>query len=83
MSILQANAPCGELVVHACAMENRPSFFDYLRGGMELQFLCAIDFTASNGDPTTRDSLHFIDPSGELNEYANVSAAAYIILRRV
>ncbi|RYH16765.1 hypothetical protein EON65_29535 [archaeon] len=30
----------------------------------------AIDFTASNGDPDNRGTLHYIDPSGhEQNQY--------------
>ena len=35
--------------------------------------MVAIDFTGSNGNPSSRDSLHFCDPiafsRGELNEY--------------
>lgn len=40
------------------------SFFDYLAGGMNLQFNVAIDYTASNGDPSLGTSLHYYDPSG-------------------
>lgn len=38
----------------------RPSFLDYIKGGMALNFLCAIDFTASNGSPNDPTSLHFL-----------------------
>ena len=45
------------------------SFFDFLAGGMEMQFAVAIDYTASNGDPNLPDSLHYHDPTGRsLNE---------------
>ncbi|MBA0552520.1 hypothetical protein Golob_023322 [Gossypium lobatum] len=45
------------------------TFLDYLAGGFELNFMVAIDFTASNGNPCLPDSLHYIDPSGRLNAY--------------
>ncbi|KAI3710138.1 hypothetical protein L2E82_39912 [Cichorium intybus] len=40
-----------------------------LIGGFELNFMVAIDFTTSNGDPRRSDSLHYIDPSSRLNSY--------------
>ncbi|OMO61283.1 C2 calcium-dependent membrane targeting, partial [Corchorus capsularis] len=45
------------------------SFLDYISSGFELNFMVAVDFTASNGDPRNKDSLHYIDPSGQLNSY--------------
>ncbi|XWS60191.1 hypothetical protein CRYUN_Cryun07bG0014500 [Craigia yunnanensis] len=45
------------------------TFLDYLAGGFELNFMVAVDFTASNGNPRLPDSLHYIDPSGRLNAY--------------
>ncbi|KAJ1404981.1 von Willebrand factor, type A [Sesbania bispinosa] len=45
------------------------TFLDYLGGGFELNFMVAIDFTASNGNPRLPDSLHYIDPSGRPNAY--------------
>ncbi|EPS66268.1 hypothetical protein M569_08509, partial [Genlisea aurea] len=45
------------------------TFLDYLAGGFKLNFMVAIDFTASNGNPRLHDSLHFIDPSGRPNPY--------------
>lgn len=45
------------------------SFLDYTSSGFELNFMVAIDFTASNGNPRSPDSLHYIDPSGCLNAY--------------
>ena len=46
-----------------------PSFLDYIQGGMELSFTVAIDFTASNGNPASSNSLHHIDPMGKPNQY--------------
>jgi hypothetical protein len=48
----------GTLVVKAANVTPRPSFLDYIRGGCTLNFLVAIDFTASNGDPRNPSSLH-------------------------
>ncbi|KFK27936.1 hypothetical protein AALP_AA8G450300 [Arabis alpina] len=45
------------------------TFLEYLASGFELNFMVAIDFTASNGNPRLHDSLHYIDPSGRLNAY--------------
>ncbi|KAK9926529.1 hypothetical protein M0R45_023755 [Rubus argutus] len=45
------------------------TFLDYLAGGCELNFMVAVDFTASNGNPRLPDSLHYIDPSGRTNAY--------------
>ncbi|KAK6933838.1 C2 domain, partial [Dillenia turbinata] len=48
------------------------TFLDYITGGYELNFMVAIDFTASNGNPHLPDSLHYIDPSGRPNAYQKV-----------
>ncbi|AQK85070.1 Protein BONZAI 3 [Zea mays] len=45
------------------------TFLDYISSGFELNFMVAIDFTASNGDPRVPQSLHYIDPSGRPNSY--------------
>ncbi|KAG5537303.1 hypothetical protein RHGRI_024674 [Rhododendron griersonianum] len=45
------------------------TFLDYLSHGCQLNFMVAIDFTASNGNPRLPDSLHYIDPSGRPNAY--------------
>jgi len=44
------------------------SFLEFLRGGMELNFVVAIDFTGSNGNPAVPQSLHYIHPNHP-NEY--------------
>ncbi|KAL2942275.1 Protein BONZAI 3 [Bienertia sinuspersici] len=45
------------------------SFLDYISSGFELNFMVAIDFTASNGNPRSPESLHYINQSGRLNAY--------------
>jgi hypothetical protein len=45
-----------------------PSFLDYVTTGTEISLIVAIDYTASNGQPTSPDSLHYFNPNGP-NEY--------------
>ncbi|THU66009.1 hypothetical protein C4D60_Mb05t09690 [Musa balbisiana] len=59
----------GQLFVDKFIEKTQYSFLDYISSGFELNFMVAIDFTASNGDPRLPASLHFIDPSGRLNSY--------------
>jgi hypothetical protein len=49
----------------------QPSFVEYVKGGTEVSFMVAIDFTASNIEANMPSSLHYIHPSGQqLNQYA-------------
>ena len=48
--------------------EEKPSFLDYVVGGLEISLLIAIDFTKSNGDSSEESSLHYIDTKNP-NEY--------------
>eukprot|EP01041_Mallomonas_annulata_P002623 gene2623-5136_t len=62
----------GVLYVDSFDITERPSFLDYIKGGTRMSFIVGIDFTASNGDPQMRDSLHYVDPSGQRwNQYVN------------
>lgn len=64
-----SNKAGGKIHFNECSISSRPTFLDYITSGFELSFFVAIDFTASNGNPFQRDSLHYIDPSGRLNAY--------------
>ncbi|KAI3455153.1 hypothetical protein Pfo_011816 [Paulownia fortunei] len=59
----------GQLFVDKYSENIQHTFLDYLAGGYELNFMVAIDFTASNGNPHLPNSLHYIDPSGRPNAY--------------
>lgn len=58
----------GSLVLERFKQVEKPNFVDYLRGGLELNMMIAIDFTASNGDPKTKTSLHHMS-SQKKNHY--------------
>ncbi|XP_007432373.1 copine-3 [Python bivittatus] len=51
-----------------CEVITECTFLDYIMGGCQLNFTVGIDFTGSNGDPRSPDSLHYISPNG-VNEY--------------
>nr|CAB3233484.1 copine-8-like [Phallusia mammillata] len=53
----------------SCNIKKQFTFLDYIRGGTELNFVVAIDFTASNGNPLQPSSLHYINPH-QPNQYA-------------
>ncbi|KAK9919705.1 hypothetical protein M0R45_028286 [Rubus argutus] len=59
----------GQLFVDQFCEKEQFSFLDYISSGFELNFMVAVDFTASNGNPQQHDSLHYIDPYGRLNSY--------------
>ncbi|XP_072487468.1 copine-1 [Notamacropus eugenii] len=58
----------GIIRVKVCKIEAEFSFLDYVMGGCQINFTVGMDFTGSNGDPSSPDSLHFLSPSG-VNEY--------------
>uniref|UniRef100_A0A673ASD3 Copine III n=1 Tax=Sphaeramia orbicularis TaxID=375764 RepID=A0A673ASD3_9TELE len=51
-----------------CSFYFHYTFLDYIMGGCQINFTVAIDFTGSNGDPRSPQSLHYISPQG-VNEY--------------
>ena len=69
----------GSLILEKFNIVTKPSFMDYLRGGLELNLIAAIDFTGSNGVPTYPTSLHFMNPQ-KPNQYQIVLDAVMRIL---
>ncbi len=45
--------------VTGCQLFIKPSLVDYLRAGWQISMVAAIDYTASNGNPSSPSSLHF------------------------
>uniref|UniRef100_A0A3B3S3P4 Copine 5 n=1 Tax=Paramormyrops kingsleyae TaxID=1676925 RepID=A0A3B3S3P4_9TELE len=51
------------------SVESEYTFLDYIKGGTQIHFTVAIDFTASNGNPSQSTSLHYMNPY-QMNAYA-------------
>ena len=45
------------------------TFLDYVRGGLKINLVVALDMTQSNGAPSNPESLHFIHPDTGENAY--------------
>ncbi|XP_043960704.1 LOW QUALITY PROTEIN: copine-3-like [Gambusia affinis] len=58
----------GVVSVKHCEVVKEFTFLDYIMGGCQINFTVAVDFTGSNGDPRSPQSLHYISPQG-VNEY--------------
>eukprot|EP01080_Neovahlkampfia_damariscottae_P002551 gene2551-3513_t len=58
----------GLLIVDEIKVVKIPTFLDYLVGGQQISLIVAIDFTASNGNPSDPDSLHYMNVN-QFNDY--------------
>jgi len=59
------------------------SFIDYIKGGTEISLIIGIDYTASNGDPSEKDSFHYQDPEDPTkkpNKYLQAISALMEVL---
>ncbi|XP_039211093.1 copine-9 isoform X1 [Crotalus tigris] len=59
----------GTVTLLSFTVQSEFTFVDYIRGGTQLNFTVAIDFTASNGNPSQPTSLHYMSPY-QLSSYA-------------
>ena len=59
----------GTVELKSIRIESNPTFLDFIQGGLQVNFTVAIDFTGSNGNPKSPQSLHYQDPSGRPNQY--------------
>ncbi|KAM7401685.1 hypothetical protein PAMP_016981 [Pampus punctatissimus] len=58
----------GVVSVKNCKLVTQYSFLDYVMGGCQINFTVGIDFTGSNGDPRSPNSLHYMSADGQ-NQY--------------
>ncbi|XP_063053858.1 copine-8 [Engraulis encrasicolus] len=59
----------GTVTLLSCLIDTEVTFLDYIKGGTQINFTVAIDFTASNGNPSQPTSLHYLSPYHQ-NAYA-------------
>ncbi|XP_076063953.1 copine-8-like [Oratosquilla oratoria] len=52
----------GEIILNKIQTRQVYSFLDYIKGGTEMNAFIGIDFTASNGNPQSPQSLHYFHP---------------------
>lgn len=64
----------GVVSILSSKIEKQYSFVEYVMGGLQINFTVGIDFTGSNGDPASPDSLHFMNPNVQ-NEYVQALIA--------
>jgi len=70
----------GTLILESISIVTVPTFLDYIQGGTQINFSLAVDFTGSNGNPNSPQSLHYKDPTGRPNQYVTaISAVGDII----
>jgi len=56
------------------------TFLDYIFGGCEIGVHIAIDYTLSNGDPSSVSSLHYLNPNTRQNEYTKAIEAVMKVI---
>eukprot|EP01034_Spumella_vulgaris_P025881 gene25881-32387_t len=72
----------GSLMASNVSIEKNPTFSDFITGGCEISLVVAIDFTMSNGDPVTPQSLHYISPAGNsMNAYQHAIQSVCSVLQ--
>eukprot|EP01029_Cantina_marsupialis_P029086 TRINITY_DN779775_c0_g1_i1.p1 TRINITY_DN779775_c0_g1~~TRINITY_DN779775_c0_g1_i1.p1 ORF type:complete len:626 (-),score=199.47 TRINITY_DN779775_c0_g1_i1:208-2085(-) len=70
----------GIILAKSAQIAKQITFLDYIAGGCEMNLTVAVDFTGSNGNPRSPGSLHYINPSGQMNEYQSALSAVGQIL---
>lgn len=59
-----------------------PTIVDYISSNCELELCVAIDFTASNGNPSVPGTYHHVNKNGEMNDYEKaITAVASIVAK--
>jgi hypothetical protein len=75
---------CGIVTSFAPKIVEKPTFMEYVQGGLQIGLCVAIDYTASNGEPSNPASLHLQAPgaatSGALNAYEQAITAVGAVL---
>ena len=72
----------GQVRLALCNLVHRSTMLQYISGGCEINLMVAVDYTGSNGQPSSRSSLHYIHKDGSRwNDYqAAIHACGTILL---
>lgn len=70
----------GTLELASFQIIKRPTFVDYLKGGLQLNMMVAIDFTGSNGSPHLPNSLHYMNPNTPNQYQQAIHSIAQILM---
>ncbi|XP_029538556.1 copine-3-like isoform X2 [Oncorhynchus nerka] len=70
----------GVISVKSCQIQAQYTFLDYVMGGCQINFTVGIDFTGSNGDPRSPQSLHYLSPDG-LNQYLSATWSVGLVVQ--
>ncbi|CAL8336216.1 unnamed protein product [Lota lota] len=70
----------GVVCVKSCTLMTQHTFLDYVMGGCQINFTVGIDFTGSNGDPRSPNSLHYMSPDG-LNQYLSATWSVGLVVQ--
>lgn len=78
----KTNSKVAGLVLGNFTKEINYAFVDYLRGGIDINLITCIDFTGSNGMPTSPSSLHYMPNrvDAPLNQYQQAIQSVGTIL---
>jgi len=71
----------GKFIVRSCLVDDVPTFLQYIRAGLKLNFSIGIDFTASNGSPDSPESLHYMGDPSRPNQYVQALTAVGSVLQ--
>jgi len=68
-------------VIHVdhARVEKSYTFLDYIQSGVQLNFTVAIDFTGSNGKPSSPQSLHYL--GAQMNQYVTALSSVGTIVQ--
>lgn len=69
-----------QLTINEIDIRERITFLDYIMGGCKVNVHVAVDFTMSNGDPRSQDSLHYLNPRTQTNHYTEAINSVVSIL---
>jgi hypothetical protein len=72
--------PAGTIVIERFERRDLLSMIQHINYGLTLNLMASIDFTASNGNPKNKSSLHYIDPTGKKNQYQVALSKVFSVL---